>query len=295
MNWIIQHYNVLYILVIGLLLFFCWHFFQKSQFDERRKKRFSLRTNQYQAFYKNKFHNEKFEKILRKSGMPTWITSERINLIRYGILLTLIFLVFLGLLTQEAILSFNTIMLWGFIAFCLTPIKPLPLYFVIQFVRSNYLNNVSDEIYQLYNEIKSNFQTKGGGYLNSYYTIKNALPYYKSIRTTLEKMIPYLEKRKLEEAWTLFSTELETKESQMLALVMEEIESLDHDQALLLLEQKRQEFSNHLYNRYTEKLRRRKTIIYSLVVVCIMTVFVNEITVFYAWYKEIMDVSKQFF
>lgn len=295
MSWLVENYKLIYTLVLGILLLLSWYFYKSSQYDERRKNRFGIKSlKRRKAQYQEKLFNAEYEAFFRKSGLPGWITSVRLNLIRFVSLFVLLFIVVLEFLTTKDYISTFELILWGSIPVILIPKRPYPFYFLVHLFSQRYTKEISNEVYQLYNEIKSNFKVRNNGSDNSYYTIKNALPYYKKIRPTMEKMLPYLEKKDLSEAWETFSHDLGTKESSMLAIVMKEVESLEPRQALLLLEQKRQEFSNHLYNRYTDYLRRRKTVIFTIVVFGAMMVFINEVTVFFMWYKEIMSVANRF-
>ncbi|MFS0783391.1 hypothetical protein [Bacillus sp. 1P06AnD] len=290
MKWMMDHYDLLYILLIGVLLVLSWSFYKQSQYDERRKSRFSRRGIQRTVQeYKGKFYNEKHEVFLRKNGMPKWITSVRLNFFRFALLFFLLVIACLQLVTSDRYVSYFDLAIWATIPIILTPKHPYPLSFIVQQVNRKRKNDVSNETYQLYNEIKASFQAEDEGASNSYYIIQRVLPYYNKIRPTLEKMMPYLEKKQLTEAWELFSKDLDTHDAQMLSVVMREVESLKKEQAFLLLEQKRQEFSNALYNRHTEYLSRRKTMIFGLVVIGALSVFFNELTVFFMWYQEVMS------
>jgi hypothetical protein len=294
MNIIYDNYDLIFSIVIGFSLLLSWFYYNKAQYDERRKSRFGIRSFQRKVgVYKQKLFNEEYERFLRKNGLPFWITSERLNIVRIGTVFFLLLLVLLEFLTRHDYISTINLMMWGSLPVILTPKKPFPLYYLVGILRQKRANEISNEVYQLYNEIKSNFQLQNGGISSSYYMIQSAIPYYKLIKPTMEKMLPHLEKKKLDLAWQLFVDELEIKEAQMLGLVMKEVESMKPEQALLLLEQKRKEFSNNLYNRYTEFLRKRKGMIFVMVVVGFMTVFLNEVTVFFMWYKEVMSVVNQ--
>ncbi|QVY63938.1 hypothetical protein [Cytobacillus gottheilii] len=293
MEWFYQNSDVLYVLLVGSLLYLSYLFLQRAQFDERRKSRYRRKNIIRKLSYLHmKLHNEEHELFLRQNGVPSFVTSERINTVRFGILIIFIVIVILELITKIDYISDINLILWVLIAFCLTPKKKYPLSYLMKIVRQKYHNNVSNEIYQLYNEIKSNFQLNTSN-ANSYYIIQEVLPYYSYIKAPLEKMLPYLEKKQLDKAWDLFEKEISIKEAAMLSIVMKQVESTTNEQALLILEKKRQEFSNDLYNRYTEYLSRKKTLIFIAVVICILPVFYNELVVFFMWYKEVMSVGNQ--
>jgi len=288
-DWLIQNYQTVYILLIGVLLFLSYSFLQRSQYDERRRNRFRRKYLAHRwTVWQEKLYNQEYETFLRRHGIPLFINSVRINALRIGVLVVLIIIVLFGVITGKAFLSMLDLVMWGSLSIILIPKKPYPLFYMVKFFQRKHANEVSNEVYQLYNEIKSQFQMQSNGLTNTYYIIQQTLPYYKYIRTPLEKMLPLLEKKHLHEAWEVFANEIDTPESKMLGVVMKEVEATGTEQALLLLEQKRQEFSNNLYNRYTDYLRRRKTIIFTLVVFGAMMVFLNEVTVFYMWYKDIM-------
>lgn len=281
--------DVLYVFGVGVLLFLSYRFMKRAGYDERRSVRYDKRRIARQfVLLKAKLHNQADEDTLRRFGVPKWITSAGLNGVRIGALLILFLMVAIGYLVGQMMVSPPTILLGIVVAFSLKPKKPYPLFYIIQAYKGRHTQEISNEVYQFYNDIKAHFQTEGKGN-NTYLMIKGMLPYYELIRPTLEKMLKYLENKNFEEAWDLFERELSTDDAKTLSIIMKEIESLDREQSLTLLDQKRQEFSNALYNRYGEYLKRRKTLIYSIVVVGIMSVFLNEITVFFMWYRDIMD------
>ncbi|EFV75041.1 MULTISPECIES: hypothetical protein [Cytobacillus] len=289
MQWLMKNYNFLYLVIMAILLFLSWYYLHRSQYDERRKRRFSKnRLRRSAEQYKEWFHNEEYEIFLRKNNLPRWITSSRLNMVRLFTLIILILVLSLELLTDVNYLTLTELITLGLMPLILTPKRPYPFYYIVQQIKRKNHNDVSNEIYQLYNDIKSSFQIKENRTQNSYYTIKYVLPYFHKIRPTLEKMMPALQNKELDKAWDYFANDLDTEEAKILSIVMREVESVPPEQALVLLEQKRKEFSNHLYNRYTDYLKRRKFIIFALVSAGAMTVFFNEITVFFMWYKDVM-------
>lgn len=289
MQWLISNYNLFYLLIISILLFLSWYHFQRSQYDERRKRRFSKnRLKRSAEQYSEWFHNEEYEIFLRKHKLPRWITSSRLNAVRLLTLIVLLLVLSVEFLTCIKYLTMTELIALGLTPLMLTPKRPYPLYFIVQQLKRKNNNDISNEVYQLYNDIKSTFQIKENNTQNSYYTIQYLLPYFQTIRPTLEKMLPALQNKELEKAWDYFSKDLDTEEAKILSIVMREVESVPPEQALVLLEQKRKEFSNHLYNRYADYLKRRKFIIFALVSAGAMTVFFNEITVFFMWYKDVM-------
>ena len=294
MEWFHENYRVVYIILLAVLLFASYTLLRQSQYDERRRNRFRKNFSVRRLSYlQTKLYNEEYEQEFKRNGLPRFITSIRLNLIRLVTMLILLLAVTIGLISGKPIFSVGELVMWGIVPFLLTPKKPFPLFYIFKLFRKQHQNNVSNEVYQLYNEIKSHFEIRSNGLANTYHIISQAIPYYQTIRTTLEKMLPYLEKKDLDTAWELFGNELQTNEAKMLGVVMKEVEATGTEQALSLLEQKRQEFSNNIYNRYTEQLAGKKNIIHFLVVVGIMMVFVNEIIVFYMWYKDVMSVVNQ--
>lgn len=290
MNILYANKDVIYILVISFLLIASYSFYKRGIFDERRRSRYRRKNIVRQInYWREKLHNPEYELFLRRNGLPAWLTSSLLNLIRMGSIIVLIFIVLLGFGIQRNFLTPMELIMWGSLPIILTPRKPFPFYHLTKILQQKYSNDVSNEIYQLYNEIKSNFQINNSN-SNTYFTVQRALPYYSKIRPTLEKMLPHLEKKELQQAWDLFESDLDTREASMLGIVMKEVESTGKEQALMLLEQKKNEFSNQLYNRYTDYLRRRRFIIYILVVTGALSVFFNEVTVFFMWYKEVMSV-----
>lgn len=294
MESLLQYTDAIYIYLIGILLFFSWYFFRKSQYDERRSKRFMLK-NIKRRFEDtvSSFRNEKYDTFLRKYGFPQWLNSERINIARFSSLFLVIVIVSFGFLNRRATLEPMELMIWGLIPVLLVPKEKFPLHWIAVVINRNRQNHISNEVYQLYNDLKVSYQDQNTA-KNSYYQIHELLPYYSLIRPTMEKMLPFLERKQKEEAWALFSNDLDIQEASMLSVVMQEVDSLKQEQATLLLEQKRQEFSNHLYNRYTDTLRRQKSFIFVLVVVGALSVFWNEVTIFFMWYREVMTVVNQF-
>ncbi|MEK5217703.1 hypothetical protein [Psychrobacillus sp. FSL H8-0487] len=293
MNYLAEHFKLIYLVVVAGLLLLSWYFMRKAQYDERRKNRYGIKSIKRNIrIYRKRLENEEFDLFFKKNGLPKWITSERLNLVRFSILIGVLVIVIYGLITRTNYIDITTLFLWGIIPIALTPKKPYPMHFIVMMFQKKRQNEISNEIYQLYNDLKSAYQV-GDKPKSSYYLIQEALPYFKVIRPSLEKMLPLLEVKNNGVAWDQFANELNTKEAETLGVVMKEVESLKTEQAYLLLEQKRREFSNDLYNRYTEILRKRKSIIYVLVVVGALTVFLNEVTVFFMWYKEVMAVVNQ--
>ena len=293
MNYIVENFKVLYLVVVACSLLLSWYFMRQSQYDERRKNRHGLKSFKRNVqMYRKRLENEQYDLFFRKNGLPKWVTSERINIVRLAIAGIVLAIVVIGLITQTNYIDMTTLVLWGIIPIALTPKKPYPMHYIVMMFQKKRQNEISNEIYQLYNDLKSAFQV-GDKPKSSYYLLQEALPYYSVIRPSMEKMLPLLEVKKNDSAWEQFACELNTKEAETLGVVMKEVESIKPEQALLLLEQKRKEFSNDLYNRYTEVLRRRKSVIFILVVLGALTVFFNEVTVFFLWYKEVMSVVNQ--
>lgn len=293
MEIIFQYFDAIYIYLIGILLFCSWYFLWKSQYDERRNKRFMFKNMKRQiSTTVNAFKVEKHDQFLKKYGFPSWLTSERINIFRYSLIFLVVVLIAVGFLSHRSTVDFIDALLLGGIALMIEPKEKMPLHWIALAVNKKRQNHISNEVYQLYNDLKVTYQDPSYN-KNMYYQIQELLAYYTLIKPTLEKMLPFLERQQQEEAWTLFAKELDIQEASMLSVMMQEIGSLKPEQALQLLEQKRKEFSNNLYNRYTDMLRRQKSTIYVLVMGGAVTVFFNEITVFFMWYKEVMSVVNQ--
>ena len=293
MDRLLDNFNLIYLIVLGLLLLARWYFIQKAQYDERRKNRHGLKSFIRNVLvYRKKLVNDDYDLFFRQNGLPQWFTSERLNLVRFSVAFVIVFVLLYELISGQDVFTVTDLLIWVLIPIALTPKKPYPMYYVVMMFRKKYQTDVSNEIYQLYNDLKSAFQIEGIN-KSSYYLIQSLVPYYSVIRPSMEKMLPYLEVKKNEEAWHQFALSLHTKEAETLGVVMKEVESIKQEQALALLEQKRSEFSNDLYNRYTDALRRKKSLIFILVVVGALTVFLNEVTVFFMWYKEVMSVVNQ--
>lgn len=229
-----------------------------------------------------------YDQFFRQSNLPKWFNSERLNFFRFGFILTIIFIVIFQKLI--GIQYFNNLYLFvgALIVFLMIPKKPYPLYYLIVLYSRRHFQEMSEEVYQLYNEIKSHFYNRNYNNLNTYHIVLESIPYYKKLKPTLEKMLPLLEEKKHLEAWVLFETELNIKEATILRIVMEEIESLEIQQALELLEQKKDEIKSEIYNRYEDYLFRRSTLINVVATGAAFSVFLNEVVVFYTWYKETM-------
>lgn len=291
MDFYIKYESLIFLIVIAVLLYTSYIFAEKGRFDERRRSRFRRKTimrkiNQYSDFLKN----DEYELFFKRNRLPSWINSQRLNLVRITVLFVLIVVVAIQMITKTQYLTLMEILFWGMMPIILIPKKPYPLFWIITLMRQKHYEDISEEIYQLYNEIKTYFQEKNSNSTNTYFIIHESLSYYDRIRPTLEKMLPYLEKKQLKEAWNLFEQELSTNEATMLRIVMQEVESMDSQRALGLLEQKRDEITNSIYNRYTDYLRRRKEFITIIVFAAALMVFLNELVVFYIWYKDSIQV-----
>lgn len=294
MNTLIgQNYTVIYLFLVGILLFLSWYFWRKSQHDERRRNRFmvkNVKRHMEEAFVLLK--NKEQDKFLRESAFPEWVTSQRINIVRFAIIFLLSIYMLVGFLNRETYLGVGEIVNWLCVIIILTPKEKFPLSWFAKFLNLRRQNDISNEVYQLYNDLTSAYFVLKNP-KNVYYQIQELIPYKTYIRPTLEKMLPYLERKQADLAWEIFSSELDMDEATTLAIVMTEVESLSISQAGIMLEQKRNEMANHIYNRHTDNLRRRKNTIYVLVFIGALTVFFNESTVFYMWYKDIMSVANQ--
>lgn len=288
-----SYFNNIYLLIVAILLFLSWYYFYRSQYDERRKKRNGIKSlKRNLTSFQRRFKNEHYDLFFRQNGLDSWLTSERLNIVRFSSLIIVFAIVIYGLANQTSYLNNTALLIFGGLPIWLIPKRPFPLYYAIIAFHKRRRDDISNEIYQLYNDLKAVYQLKNEA-KSTYHLIIESLPYYTVIRPSMEKMLPLLEIRKNEQAWELFYELLGTKEAKNLGLVMKEAESIRSEQAFLLLEQKRNEFSNDLYNRYTEILKKRKMIIYVLVFAGALMVFLNEITIFYSWYKEIMSVVNQ--
>ena len=293
MEEFILHLNIemIYFITIGLLLLLSYSFIAKSGYDERRKRRFRVQSlYRYQDKVRNRMHKKEYDDYFRSNGLPAFITSERFNTVRFLFLGILIITVLFEMLFNTSLMSMTNLVVLGSIPVLMIPKKPSPFYYLVKMVQKRYNREKNNEIYQFYNEMKAEFRSKGDKVGNSYHIIMGLLPYYKYIRPALEKMLTLLEKTTVEEAWTLFKDEINNPEANSLSIVMQEIESTGVRQAGEILEQKRVEFANSMYNNYKEYLYRRKIVIFSLALFGTVVVIMNEVTVFFLWYKDVMSV-----
>lgn len=286
-----EYWNVLYLGLVAILLFLSYFFIKRAIYDERRFTRYRRKYIKRQLGILSKhLVVPEYDRFFKQNKMPTWINSERLNFFRLSVMGTVIFIVILQSLLNNHYFSYITLGAVFLIALTLIPKKPFPLYYLILAIRRKYYQDLSDEIYQLYNEIKSHYYNRGNSNLSTYFIIQQSIPYYKKLKPTLEKMLPYLEEDKHSEAWELFEYELNIKEAVLLRIVMEEIESLNVDQALELLEEKKEEIKNSLYNRYEDYLFRRKEFIHVVVYLAALSVFFNECAIFFLWYRDTMSL-----
>lgn len=293
MDFLYYLQEYLFIILSAVLLFLTYQFIQKGRFDERRRSRFRRSAIIRQVnHYKQFLHSEEDDLFLRRHGLSKWITSERLYAFVFISSALIVILLVLQLITGHGFLSGFGFFCFMLILISLIPKKPLPFYYIVKMFRQRYKHEISNEVYQLYNEIRTNYGTnKNTGVASTYLIIKRSLPYYDKIKPTLKKMLPHLERNHQKEAWKLFSYELDVKEAEMLSIVMEEVESIDINQAMEQLDQKRKEISNSIYNRFTDRLRNRKEIIHVIVISGVVSVFFNFAIVFYMWYKAVTEIA----
>lgn len=292
MDWLeYEQWRTILTLIPLLFLIGSYYFYLKSNYDERRKRRFRLkRFVTVNHSLRNKFENKQFDETFRRFGLPSYINSVNFNMVRFGSMSVLIAVNILQIYLDTEILSFFSTMALGTMTVFAVPKRGYPLYTVLTLLKKRYSSRRNHEVYQLYNEIKAEFKSRGKNVRNTHFLIREVLPYYTYIRPSLEKILPYLESNQHEKAWEIFENEIETEEAKSLGILMKDIEATGYKEALGLIEEARQEFSNAIINDYKAYLSRRKFFYFALTSVGVFVIFLNEVNIFFIWYKNVMEV-----
>lgn len=290
MEFIYNYYNQVYYFLIISLLVLSWYFASKSNRINRRYRRsFLSRTElvKQKDHFLSKLKNDKYDKIFLDVGLQDYITSEQVNIIRYAVLFWLILYQGGSLLFDYQGYAPPTILSLFAIFFFFTPTNPLGK-FLLSVIRKQYQTKKNYEVYQLYQEIKADYTVKQEHVGNTYHLFMKITPYYEQIRTTMERMMPHLYSYDYDKAWELFEDEIGTPEAKSLSMLMREINNVGIEDSLAVLEKKREEFVNNMYNQYKEYLNRRRQVIFAVVSTGAVFAFLNGFIAFYLWYKDIM-------
>ncbi|WP_214483773.1 hypothetical protein [Bacillus sp. SM2101] len=271
-------------------------FFIRSSYDERLVKRYRGRA--IQQVRKNKLketlHQPHVDQLFKQMGLPDYITSLRVNQLRLVLMLYPTVGFIIEMISDTDVISNITAISLAIIAIQLEPRRYFAMYYILTWVRKSYNAKKNNEVYQLFTDIKSEFITKQGQPINMYHLMYNLIPYYETIKATLEKMLPYLRDKKQKEAWDLFEEEIGTKEAKNLAIVMMELENVEVKEAAHLLENRREEFSNSIINAYKDHLFRKRGVIFVVLAFGAVVVFLNPVAGFWVWYKEVMSTVNNF-
>lgn len=288
-------FEPLYILMAGLLLL-SFFFLSRISSDSRYKRsRFNWRTVK-QTAQKNisKFENEKYDVIFKKVGLPDWLTSTRYNIVRGCLLLYGVFGLLFHFILNIEILSPLLAVIVIILVLFLEPKSPFPAYYILLSLRKHFMKVKNNEIYLLFNELKSEVQSKGDNVENLYHLMRNMSPYYKILNRTFEKMLPYLRDQKYEEAWDLFRREVATEEADKLAELMKDFEYLTAEEALRKLNLHSEEFAKSMYEEYKKYLVMRRGLIFGVVSAGAVFVFLVPVAAFWGWYQDIKLLTDNF-
>jgi len=283
-----------YIFIIAIFLLISYLYFSRINEDGRRKKRFRLaKVTRQSSRLKGMLQNESYDKFFRAHGLPNGFTSERYNLVRLSIFIAIFVIIFIGVLLEQPLISTFNLFVFGTIPIAMIPKKPSPVYFLLKGLKRRYLRERNNEVYQLFNDIKAEYKSKGSNVSNTYHLISSLMPYYKTIKPTLERMLPLLEQKKNKDAWEFFENDINTEEASRFSALMQDVEHSDIKQTYDLLDESRKDFANSMYNAYSDFLKRRKTMIFFIVATGAVMVSINEFVAFYLWYKDVMSTVNQ--
>ncbi|WP_430510683.1 hypothetical protein [Gottfriedia solisilvae] len=290
--WLIQNYMTFYYLILAMCLIGLNYSLKRIKYDERRRSRNFITKIKINNRFKfiEKMKNDEYDEIFEEVGIHRYLKSEWYNGIRLGVYVIAIVSVSLNILLNVEILTYSQAFLLFMLGFMMIPKKPYPAYHLFNLVQKSYNTKKNAEVYQLYNDIKAEYMIKGDKVGNMYHLIMRLLPYYENIKLSLEKILPYLQRQDSNTAWELFAKQINTKEAESLSIVLRDIEKISIEESILVLESKHEEFANNLYNAYKEYLSRRRWAIYGILIVGALSVFKYEWTVFFLWYKDIMNV-----
>ncbi|MYL35480.1 hypothetical protein GLW08_20470 [Pontibacillus yanchengensis] len=289
-EFLYQYFQEGYIILIAVLLLLTFLYSVQSGHDERRKRRFkaSRLTDQGKEWLQ-KLQNPKYDRFFRSYGLPAYFTSARYNGVRVLILATLLIISMVEFAFNINILATTETITLLLLPIAMAPVKPMPALYIFRAIRKRYIKDKNEEVYQLYNEIKAEFKSRGRRIRNLYHLMNRLVPYYKTIRPTLERMMPLLEQKEFHKAWDLFEEDIGSEEATSLAVLMKDIEDKSFDEAFELIEERQKVFANSMYNEYKEYLTKRKTMIMVVVGIGAVFVFANVFVAFQLWYGDVMD------
>ncbi|MBG9587681.1 hypothetical protein [Cytobacillus firmus] len=264
----------------------------KSRYSLRNKLRKSLATNGFLAKY---FYNDRAEEFINLTGLfKLKVNSIQYNFIRHISLYVAVWTYFISSFIAAGQFSLlNLLMVLG--AFVLTSPLKLNIFFdyVLKNLAANHKRKMNAEVYSLYAQLKTEFQTRKVG--NIYGLLFDYRNYFKAIKPAIEEVL-YKWSESPDKAWEAFSKRIGTEEAKTLAIIMKEVEYSSQERSLALLEQKRDQFANSNYNAYRNYLKAREMILYIVIFSTASgAIVLNMVVVFMLFFKDIMGAANNIF
>lgn len=285
-----QAYKYIHYFIILVFLCLIYLVVEASFSTERKRKRlkFQLKLNTKNSWLRNWLTNESIDHALYLLGISKYIKSIHVNLFRFlSLIITMLIIQLENILGIYILSSFTVLMVVTF--FIVT--WPLKLNFLFNFfvdqLTKNKERKKNAEVYSLYSQLKADFQTKKTG--NIYNLLLDYRKYYTLIRPAIEKAL-YQWKEGKDLAWETFANEIGTSEAHSLANIMKEIETESRENAIIILEKKRDEFANSNYNAFKDYLTLRQNVFYFIVFACtIVGIFGNIGVSFFLYFIDLMN------
>lgn len=285
--------NLLHISIIGLLLYFTYSFYAKSEGVKRNRNKLRMQIKQVMKYKQSGFlkHLEikQMNELLRSARLPKTINSTTVMI---GYIFILIFIIFLSLfsnVTGVAIVTSGSAKLYMIILLALFPFPKLPMGFVLTFISKNHTQKINDEVYALYSQLSAEFY-HGEKVNNTYHLLLEYREYFTYIKPAIERALSQWNGvGGSERAWDVFASEIGTEEAKMLAELMKEIENTTTDNALELISQRQEEFTSNRFNTFMGYLKDRETLVYVVIFICAMSVVAPAIVAQFLQFGDIAN------
>lgn len=263
--------------------------------DVRRKRRrisfrnIGMKTQRIRRISKD----DHLDRLIKRMGLPDYIKSEYINLARLFIFVFLLVLFIIQTILRTEFMSLTLILIFMGIAFLIYPYRFSPSYYLVNLLTQRHQYQKLMEIYLLYENLISEYKSKGDRAENIYHLLSQLKTSYSLINVPIEKMLPLINEGKHTDAWDKFYQEVGIDQAEYLGNVMQNVESVSIDQTLKGLLDKKEKFSSELINQYTEYLTKRKNILFSIAFAGALFTIALPSVMIYEWYNEIMTEANQ--
>src|SRR5699024_746924 len=140
--------------------------------------------------------DDHLDRLIKRMGLPDYIKSEYINLARLFIFVFLIALFIIQTILRTEFMSLTLILILMGIAFLIYPYRFSPSYYLVNLLTQRHQYQKLMEIYLLYENLISEYKSKGDRAENIYHLLSQLKTSYSLITVPIEKMLPLINEGK---------------------------------------------------------------------------------------------------